>query len=45
MSVLLDTNILTCAAQHAHPHHPAAVGATASLQSAREELCVVPQNL
>jgi hypothetical protein len=45
MSVLLDTNILTRSAQPGHPHHATAVGATASLQAAGEDLCIVPQNI
>lgn len=45
MSVLLDTNILTRAAQPGHPMHAAAVGAVAALRRRGEVLCLVPQNL
>jgi predicted nucleic acid-binding protein len=45
MSVLLDTNILTRAAQPGHSMHSAAVGAVAALRRQGEVLCLVPQNL
>jgi predicted nucleic acid-binding protein len=45
MSVLLDTNILTRAAQPGHPMHTDALDALAVLRARGEELCVVPQNL
>jgi hypothetical protein len=45
MNVLLDTNILTRLAQHAHPMHAAARDAVAALQRAGETLRLVPQNL
>jgi predicted nucleic acid-binding protein len=45
MSVLLDTNVLTRAAQPGHPMHAAAVGAVAALRRQGEVLCLVPQNL
>jgi predicted nucleic acid-binding protein len=45
MSTLLDTNILTRAAQPGHSMHAAAVGAVAALRRQGEVLCLVPQNL
>jgi hypothetical protein len=45
MSVLVDTNILTRAAQPGHRMHNSAVGAVDNLRSRGDELCVVPQKL
>jgi predicted nucleic acid-binding protein len=45
MTFLLDTNILTRAAQPHHPMHQPAVDAVAMLRQAEEDLCLVPQNL
>jgi predicted nucleic acid-binding protein len=45
MSTLLDTNLLTRAAQPGHPMHRAAVDAVAELRRQGEMLCLVPQNL
>ena len=45
MSVLIDTNILTRAAQPSHPMHNEALDAVDVLRGRGEELCVVPQNL
>jgi predicted nucleic acid-binding protein len=45
MSTLLDTNILTRAAQPGHPMHRPAVDAVAELSRQGEVLCIVPQNL
>ena len=45
MSVLIDTNILTRAAQPGHSMHDLALSAVDSLRVGGEELCVVPQNL
>ncbi len=45
MSVLLDTNLLTRAAQPGHPMHNDALDALDVLQKSGEELCIVPQNL
>ena len=45
MNVLLDTNILTRAAESSHPHHQSATDAVSLLMSRQETLCLVPQNL
>jgi predicted nucleic acid-binding protein len=45
MSTLLDTNILTRAAQPGHPMYQPAVDAVAELRRQAEVLCLVPQNL
>jgi predicted nucleic acid-binding protein len=45
MTFLLDTNILTRAAQPHHPMHQPAVDAVAMLRQTEEDLCLVPQNL
>jgi len=45
MSVALDTNILTRAAQPAHSSHNEMLDALAVLRKQREDLCIVPQNL
>lgn len=45
MSVALDTNILTRAAQPAHPSHKETLDALAVLRKRGEDLCIVPQNL
>jgi len=45
MSVALDTNILTRAAQPAHPSHNQTLDALAVLKRQGEDLCIVPQNL
>jgi len=45
MSVALDTNILTRAAQPAHPSHTQTLDALAALKKQGEDLCIVPQNL
>jgi predicted nucleic acid-binding protein len=45
MSVALDTNILTRAAQPAHPLHNQTLDALAVLKKQGEDLCIVPQNL
>jgi predicted nucleic acid-binding protein len=45
MNILLDTNILTRAAQPGHPMHRAAVDAVAELRRQGEIFCLVPQNL
>lgn len=45
MSVALDTNILTRAAQPAHPSHNQTLTALAALKKQGEDLCIVPQNL
>lgn len=45
MSTLLDTNILTRAAQPGHSMHQAALDAMAELRRQGEILCIVPQNL
>ena len=45
MSVALDTNILTRAAQPAHPSHNQTLNALAVLKKQGEDLCIVPQNL
>jgi predicted nucleic acid-binding protein len=45
MSTLLDTNILTHAAQSGHSMHQAALDAMAELRRQGEILCIVPQNL
>jgi predicted nucleic acid-binding protein len=45
MSTLLDTNILTRAAQPSHALHQAAVDAVAELRGQGETLVLVPQNL
>jgi predicted nucleic acid-binding protein len=45
MSVLIDTNILTRAAQPGHPMHNDALNAVGILRARGEELCVVAQNL
>ena len=45
MSVALDTNILTRAAQPAHPSHNQTLDALALLKKQGEVLCIVPQNL
>ena len=45
MTLLLDTNILTRAAQPSHPMHQGALDAVTTLRAEGEELCVVPQNL
>src|SRR5262245_53700487 len=45
MSVVLDTNILTRAAQPGHPMHNDALDALDALRQQGEELCIVPQNL
>ncbi len=45
MSTLLDTNILTRAAQPGHSMHQAALNAMAELRRCGETLCIVPQNL
>jgi hypothetical protein len=45
MSTLLNTNILTRAAQPGHPMYSDAVDAVAELRREGELLCLVPQNL
>jgi predicted nucleic acid-binding protein len=45
MSVLLDTNILTRAAQPGHQMQQAALDAVSTLKARGEDLCIVPQNL
>ena len=45
MTILLDTNILTRAAQAHHPSHHVAVEAVAILHGQGEKFCLVPQNL
>ena len=45
MSILLDTNILTRAAQPHHPMHQPAVNAVATLRQRGEALYLAPQNL
>jgi predicted nucleic acid-binding protein len=45
MSVALDTNILTRAAQPAHPLHNQTLDALAMLRKQGEDICIVPQNL
>jgi predicted nucleic acid-binding protein len=45
MSVVLDTNILTRAAQPGHPLHKTALDALQALREQGEDLCIVPQNL
>ena len=45
MSVLLDTNILTRAAQPGHPMYRDAIDALDVLRQRGERLCIVPQNL
>ena len=45
MNVLIDTNILTRAAQPGHPMHNDALDAVDVLTGRGEDLCVVPQNL
>lgn len=45
MSTLLDTNILSRAAQPGHAMHQLAVDAVAELRHQGETLCLVPQNL
>ena len=45
MSVALDTNILTRAAQPSHPMHHEALDTLAALRKQGEDLCIVPQNL
>ena len=45
MSLLIDTNILTRAAQPGHPMHNDALDAVDRLTARGEELCVVPRNL
>lgn len=45
MSTLVDTNLLTRAAQAGHPMHQAAVDAVDILRQQGEELYLVPQNL
>jgi predicted nucleic acid-binding protein len=45
MTTLLDTNILTRAAQPHHPMHQPAVDAVATLRQGGEILYLVPQNL
>ena len=45
MSVALDTNILTRAAQPSHPMHHEALDTLAALRKQREDLCIVPHNL
>ena len=45
MSVVLDTNILTRAAQPAHPSHEDTLDALEVLRKQGEYLCIVPQNL
>ena len=44
MSVALDTNIFTRAAQPAHPSHNQTLDALAVLKKQGEDLCIVPQN-
>lgn len=45
MSVLLDTNILTRAAQPGHPMYRDALDSLDALRQRGEVLCIVPQNL
>ena len=45
MSIALDTNILTRAAQPNHPMHHEALDALDALRKQGEDLCIVPQNL
>ena len=45
MTILLDTNILTRAAQPHHPMYQEAVDAVATLRLKGEDLCLAPQNL
>jgi predicted nucleic acid-binding protein len=45
MSTLLDTNLLTRAAQPGHAQHQTAVDAVAALRRQGEVLCLVPQTL
>lgn len=45
MNILLDTNLLTRAAQPGHPMHAAAVNAVDALRQRGEKLFLVPQNL
>ncbi len=45
MSVVLDTNILTRAAQPAHPSHSQTLDALTALKMQGEYLYIVPQNL
>ncbi len=45
MSVALDTNILTRAAQPAHSSHKETLDALEVLRKQGESLCIVPQNL
>ena len=45
MTILLDTNILTRAAQPHHPMHQPAVDAVATLRQRGEALYLAPQNL
>ncbi len=45
MSTLLDTNILTRAAQPGHSMHQLAADAVTELRRQGETLCLVPQNL
>lgn len=45
MSVVVDTNLPTRAAQPSHPMHIDTLEALAVLKHRGEELCIVPQNL
>lgn len=45
MRVLVDTNILTCLAQPAHPRHALVLDALAAMGRRGDEPCVVPQNI
>jgi predicted nucleic acid-binding protein len=45
MTILLDTNILTRAAQPHHPRHQPAVSSVTSLRQNGESLYLAPQNL
>jgi predicted nucleic acid-binding protein len=45
MSILVDTNILTRAAQPHHPQHEPAVNSVTALRQRGESLCLAPQNL
>lgn len=42
---MVDTNILTCLVQPAHPQHAAVLDALAALGRRGDEPCVVPQNI
>lgn len=43
MKILVDTNVLTRAAQLAHPQHPPALAALKAMKAQGNEPCIVPQ--